>query len=36
MKALCLLLLLFTGYLGFLLGPMVRASFIVIGTVFRL
>ena len=31
-----LLLLLFTGYLGFLLGPMVRASFIVIGTVFRL
>jgi len=31
-----LLLLLFTGYLGFLLAPMVRASFIVIGTVFRL
>jgi Zn-dependent protease len=31
-----LLLLLFTGYLGFLLGPMVRASFIVIGTVFQL
>jgi Zn-dependent protease len=31
-----LLLLLFTGYLGFLLAPMVRASFIVIGTVFQL
>jgi Zn-dependent protease len=31
-----LLLLLFTGYLGFLLGPMVRASFMVIGTVFQL
>jgi Zn-dependent protease len=31
-----LLLLLFTGYLGFLLGPMVRASFIVIGTMFQL
>jgi Zn-dependent protease len=31
-----LLLLLFTGYLGFLLAPMVRASFIVIGTMFQL
>jgi Zn-dependent protease len=31
-----LLLLLFSGYLGFLLAPMVRASFIVIGTVFQL
>lgn len=31
-----LLLLLFSGYLGFLLGPMVRASFIVIGTMFQL
>lgn len=31
-----LLLLLFTGYLGFLLGPMVQASFLVIGTVFQL
>jgi Zn-dependent protease len=31
-----LLLLLFSGYLGFLLGPMVRASFLVIGTVFQL
>lgn len=31
-----LLLLLFTGYLGFLLGPMVQASFQVIGTVFQL
>lgn len=31
-----LLLLLFTGYLGFLLGPMVRASFIVIGAMFQL
>jgi Zn-dependent protease len=31
-----LLLLLFTGYLGFLLAPMVRASFIVIGAVFQL
>lgn len=31
-----LLLLLFTGYLGFLLGPMVQASFLVIGTVLQL
>jgi Zn-dependent protease len=31
-----LLLLLFTGYLGFLLGPMVQASFLLIGTVFQL
>jgi Zn-dependent protease len=31
-----LLLLLFTGYLGFLLGPMVQASFQVIGSVFQL
>jgi len=31
-----LLLLLFSGYLGFLLAPMVRASFIIIGTVFQL
>jgi len=31
-----LLLLLFSGYLGFLLAPMVRASFRVIGTVFQL
>jgi len=31
-----LLLLLFTGYLGFLLGPMVQASFLFIGAVFQL
>jgi Zn-dependent protease len=30
-----LLLLMFSGYLGVLLGPMVRTSFYVIGTVFR-
>ena len=30
-----LLLLMFSGYLGVILGPMIRASFNVIGTVFR-
>ena len=30
-----LLLLMFTGYLGVILGPMIRASFSIIGTVFR-
>jgi Zn-dependent protease len=30
-----LLLLMFTGYLGVILGPMIRASFNIIGTVFR-
>ena len=30
-----LLLLMFSGYLGVILGPMIRASFSVIGTVFR-
>ena len=31
-----LLLLLFSGYLGIILGPMLKASFAVIGTVFQL
>jgi Zn-dependent protease len=31
-----LLVLLFTGYLGVILGPMLNASFMVIGTVFQL
>jgi Zn-dependent protease len=30
-----LLLLMFTGYLGVILGPMIRTSFNIIGTVFR-
>jgi Zn-dependent protease len=30
-----LLLLMFTGYLGVILGPMIRTSFSIIGTVFR-
>ncbi len=30
-----LLLLMFSGYLGIFLGPMVKTSFSVIGTVFR-
>ena len=30
-----LLLLMFTGYLGVILAPMIRTSFNIIGTVFR-